>query len=84
MSSRLSAMVPPIYRCEAVGEAFGKEVTWDGTTNSVYIGEKPASGVSVERTSFSLGTMQYSIDSSWVSRDNVNSDTIMQSLLGMH
>lgn len=57
----------------AVGEAFGKEVTWDGTTNSVYIGEKPASGVSVERTSFSLGTMQYSIDSSWVSRDNVDS-----------
>lgn len=25
----------------AVGEAFGKEVTWDGTNNSVYIGKAP-------------------------------------------
>ena len=25
----------------AVGEALGKEVTWDGTTNTVYIGQKP-------------------------------------------
>lgn len=25
----------------AVGEAIGKTVTWDGTTQSVYLGEKP-------------------------------------------
>lgn len=25
----------------AVGEALGKEVTWDGTTNTVYVGQRP-------------------------------------------
>ena len=25
----------------AIGEAFGKQVTWDGATQSVYVGEKP-------------------------------------------
>lgn len=38
----------------AVGEALGKEVTWDGTTNTVYIGQKPSvekpSGTTYDRT----------------------------------
>ncbi len=29
----------------AVGEALGKEVTWDGNTNTVYIGEVPAGAI---------------------------------------
>lgn len=29
----------------AVGEALGKEVTWDGNTNTVYVGEVPAGAI---------------------------------------
>lgn len=59
----------------AVGEAFGKEVTWDGTTNSVYIGEKPASETTNHRTSFSLANLKYSVDSSWGYKDDTNGRT---------
>lgn len=66
----------------AVGEALGKEVTWDGTTNSVYIGEKPDFVSTAERTVYSLGGLQYSIDSSWVSRDSTNSRYHYAKLMG--
>lgn len=36
----------------AVGEAFGKEVAWDGTTNTVYVGQRPddTSGITTKGT----------------------------------
>ena len=33
----------------AVGEALGKEVSWDGNTNTVYVGEAPGQGTCARR-----------------------------------
>ncbi|MGE4213814.1 MAG: Ltp family lipoprotein [Anaerotignaceae bacterium] len=39
----------------AVGEAVGKSVTWDGATQSVYLGEKPVTTTTTTTTSETVG-----------------------------
>lgn len=50
----------------AVGEALGKEVTWDGNTNTVYVGAKPNN--SSEKTS-NIGDYAVTIDGARLSED---------------
>ena len=50
----------------AVGEALGKEVTWDGNTNTVYVGVKPDQAS--EKTS-NVGDYAVTIDGARLSED---------------